>query len=242
MNLPNYLTVARIVIVPLLVVVLLTPFADRWFGINGYALAIGIFLAASLTDILDGQIARRRNQVSNLGKFLDPIADKLLVSAALIVLVEKNLAPSWAVVIILGREFIITGLRSVAASEGIVIEAQSIGKLKMWAQCIAVVALLVAAATGVPPVSNFGLDYPAFRFWEVEEVRVAFTNLSNLAFTANDWKVFGYLVGRGALWTSVILAIWSMYDYFSYFFSENKRRKSTARPSAESTLADISKI
>ncbi len=133
-NLPNYITVARIVIVPLLVVVLLTPFADRWLGISGDALAIGIFLAASLTDILDGQLARRRNQVSNLGKFLDPIADKLLVSAALIVLVEKHLAPSWAVAIILGREFIITGLRSVAASEGIIIQAQNLGKLKMWAQ------------------------------------------------------------------------------------------------------------
>ena len=100
---------------PVLVVVLLTPFAERWFGISGYALAIVIFLIASFTDILDGHLARRRNQVSTLGKFLDPIADKLLVSAALIVLVEKHLAPSWAVVIILGREFIVTGLRSVAA-------------------------------------------------------------------------------------------------------------------------------
>lgn len=225
MNLPNSLTVARIVIVPLLVVVLLTTVSDRWFGVSGYALAIVIFLIASFTDILDGHLARRRNQVSTLGKFLDPIADKLLVSAALIVLVEKHLAPSWAVVIIVAREFVITGLRSVAASEGIIIQAQRIGKLKMWAQCVAVVALLVAAATGTPPVSNFGLEYPSFRFWEVEEVRVAFSNLSGLALTINDWKVFGYLVGRGALWVAVILSIWSMYDYFSYFFSENKKRK-----------------
>ena len=227
MNLPNYLTFARIVIVPLLVVVLLTPVADRWFGISGYALAIVIFLVASLTDILDGHLARRRNQVSTLGKFLDPIADKLLVSAALIVLVEKGLAPSWAVVIILGREFIVTGLRSVAAAEGIVIQAQSIGKLKMWAQCVAIVALLVAAAHGKPPVSNFGLEYPAFRFWEVPEVRVAFANLTTLALTANDWKVFGYLVGRGALWVSVITAIWSMYDYFKYFVREKQKAPAT---------------
>jgi CDP-diacylglycerol--glycerol-3-phosphate 3-phosphatidyltransferase len=240
-NLPNYITVARIVIVPLLVVVLLTPFADRWLGISGDALAIGIFLAASLTDILDGQLARRRNQVSNLGKFLDPIADKLLVSAALIVLVEKHLAPSWAVAIILGREFIITGLRSVAASEGIIIQAQNLGKLKMWAQCVAIVALLVAAATGDPPVSNFGMDYPAFRFWEVEEVRSAFTNLSKMALSANDWKVFGYLIGRGALWVSVMLAIWSMYDYFGYFFSESKKRRSADR-SQEFSGADLPKI
>ena len=227
MNLPNYLTFARIVIVPLLVVVLLTPVADEWFGVSGYALAIFIFLIASFTDILDGHIARRRNQVSTLGKFLDPIADKLLVSAALIVLVEKHLAPSWAVVIILGREFIVTGLRSVAAAEGIVIQAQSIGKLKMWAQCVAIVALLIAAANGNPPVSNFGLDYPAFRFWEVAEVQTAFSDLANLSLTANDWKVFGYLVGRGALWVSVIAACWSMYDYFTYFFRERVSTKTS---------------
>lgn len=222
MNLPNYISLGRIVIVPLLVVVLLTPVAEKWFGISGYALAIVIFLIASLSDILDGQLARRRNQVSTLGKFLDPIADKLLISAALIVLVEKHLAPSWAVVLILGREFIITGLRSVAASEGVVIQAQNLGKVKMWAQCVAVVALLVAAANGTPPVSNFGLDYPAM-FWKVEEVRVAFADLANFAITANDWKVFGYLVGRGALWIAVITSIWSMWDYFSYFFVERKR-------------------
>lgn len=223
MNLPNYLTLARIVIVPFLVVVLLTPIADRWFGISGYVLAIIVFLVAALTDVLDGHLARRRNQVSTLGKFLDPVADKLLISAALIVLVEKHLAPSWAVVIILGRELIVTGLRSVAASEGIIIQAQSIGKLKMWAQCVAVVALLIAAANGLPPVSNFGLEYPAFRFWEVEEVQIAFTNLAGFALTSNDWKVFGYLVGRGALWIAVITAIWSMYNYFSFFFQEKHR-------------------
>lgn len=207
---------------PLLVVVLLTPAGETWFGINGYALAIVIFLVAALTDILDGQLARRRNQVSNLGKLLDPIADKLLISAALIVLVEKHLAPSWSVVVILGREFIITGLRSVAASEGIIIQAQSIGKLKMWAQCVAIVSLLVAAANGNPPVSNFGLDYPAF-FWRVAEVQTAFSDLANLSLTSNDWKVFGYLVGRGALWVAVVTAIWSMYDYFSFFIRERQK-------------------
>jgi CDP-diacylglycerol---glycerol-3-phosphate 3-phosphatidyltransferase len=221
-NLPNYLSLGRILIVPLLVVALLTPVADRWLGISGYALAIIIFLAAVSTDILDGHLARRRNQVSTLGKFLDPIADKLLVSAALIVLVEKNLAPSWAVVIIIGREFVVTGLRSVAAAEGIIIQAQTSGKIKMWAQCIAIVALLVAAAAGTPPVSNFGQDYPAIRFWEVAEVRTAFANLAGLSLTSNDWKVFGYLVGRGALWAAVLLAVWSLYDYLKYFFSRKQ--------------------
>lgn len=228
MNLPNYLTLARIVIVPLLVVVLLTPVAENWFGISSYALAIGIFIAASLTDILDGHLARRRNQVSNLGKLLDPIADKLLVSAALIVLVEKHLAPAWTVVIILGREFIVTGLRSVAATEGIIIAADKIGKIKMWAQCVAIVALLVAGATGNPPVSNFGWYLPTFRFWEVAEVQTAFSNLVGFALTANDWKVFGYLVGRGALWISVITSLWSMYDYFKIFYTENKKKKESA--------------
>ena len=229
MNLPNYLTLLRILIVPLLVVVLLTEVAESYIGISGYALAIAIFLIASFTDILDGHLARRRNQVSNFGKLLDPIADKLLISAALIVLVEKHLAPAWAVVIILGREFIITGLRSVAATEGIVIQAKSLGKIKMWAQCIAIVALLVAGATGHPPVSNFGLEYPFFRFWEVAEVQTAFAHLGQFSLTTNDWKVFGYLVGRGALWLSVITALWSMYDYFAYFIVEYRKKLAAAQ-------------
>ena len=232
MNLPNYITLGRIVVVPLLVVVLLTPVAESWFGVNADALAIAIFLVAAVSDILDGHLARRRKQVSTLGKFLDPIADKLLISAALIVLVEKHLAPSWAVVVILGREFIITGLRSVAASEGIVIQAQGMGKLKMWAQCVAIVALLVAAANGTPPVSNFGLDYPA-AFWQVPEVRTAFYDLTQFSITSNDWKVFGYLVGRGALWVSVITAVWSMYGYFSFFLAEKKKHRTTG-PGADS--------
>ena len=242
MNLPNYLTLARIVIVPLLVAVLLTPFAEQWFGISSYALAIVIFLVASFTDILDGHLARRRNQVSNFGKLLDPIADKLLISAALIVLVEKHLAPAWAVVIILGREFIITGLRSVAAADGIIIQAQKIGKLKMWAQCVAIVALLVAGATGNPPVSNFGWSFPTVRFWEVAEVQTAFSNLATLALTSNDWKVFGYLVGRGALWVAVFTACWSMYDYFSYFFYENKKRKADFAVSQKVPNAEATKL
>ena len=219
MNLPNYITIGRIVVVPLIVVVLLTPVAEKWFGVSGYALAIILFITAAVSDIVDGQLARRRKQVSTLGKFLDPVADKLLISAALIVLVEKHLAPSWAVVVILGREFIITGLRSIAASEGIVIQAQGMGKIKMWAQCVAIVALLVCAANGTPPVSNFGLDYPA-AFWEVPEVRTAFSDLAQFTITPNDWKVFGYLVGRSALWVAVFTAVWSMYGYFAFFIRE----------------------
>lgn len=229
MNLPNYLTLARIFLVPLLVTVLLAPILEDEFETLRYTLAIGIFLAATFTDILDGHIARKRNQVSKLGALLDPIADKLLVSAALIVLVEKHLAPAWTVVIILGREFAVTGLRSIAATEGLVISAQKIGKIKMWAQCVAIVALLVAAANGNPPVSNFGWALPTFRFWEVSEVQTAFQHLFSFKLNTNDWRVFGYLVGRGALWIAVITSLWSMYDYFKLFFVENQRRKSISK-------------
>ncbi len=232
MNLPNYLTLIRIFLVPLLVVVLLTPYSERWFGIPSFALAISIFLVASLTDILDGHLARRRKQVSKFGALLDPIADKLLVSAALIVLVEKNLAPAWAVVVIIGREFVVTGLRSIAATEGIVISAQKVGKLKMWAQCVAIVALLVAGMHSPPPVSNFGWDVPA-RFWEVSEVRAAFSNLLAFSLSSNDWKVFGYLVGRGALWAAVLTAIWSMYGYFKFFYDENIKKKAAKTAALE---------
>ena len=96
------------------------------------------------------------------------------------------------------------------------------GKLKMWAQCVSIVALLVAAANGPPPVSNFGLDYPAM-FWQVPEVQTAFSDLAKFTITSNDRKVFGYLVGRGALWVAVITAVWSMYGYFSYFLSERRK-------------------
>ncbi len=109
MNLPNALTLSRIFIVPLLVVVLLTPLSEN-LGVPRYILGVAIFVGAALTDYFDGKIARRRKQVSKLGKLLDPIADKLLISAALISLVENHLAPAWAVVIIVGREFAVTGL------------------------------------------------------------------------------------------------------------------------------------
>lgn len=210
---------------PLIVVILLAPLSENWFGIERYTIAIIIFLAAALTDILDGHIARRRNQVSSLGALLDPVADKLLVSAVLIALVEKHLAPAWAVVIIIGREFAVTGLRSVAASEGLIIHAQKIGKVKMWAQCVAIVALLVAGANGNPPVSNFGWSVPSFFFWQIPEVQLAFRNLFNFSMTSANWQVMGYLIGRGALWIAVITALWSMYDYFKMFFVENKKRK-----------------
>ncbi len=202
---------------------MLTPYSQDWFGIGQYSLAIVIFLIAAITDILDGHIARKRNQVSRIGALLDPVADKLLISAALIVLVEKHLAPSWAVVVILGREFAVTGLRAVAAAEGIIISAQMVGKIKMWAQCVAVVALLVVGANINPPVSNFGWVLPTFRFWEVPEVQTAFTHLAALALTSEDWRVFGYLIGRFGLWVAVLTSLWSLYQYIMVFIREDKK-------------------
>ena len=109
-NLPNSLTLLRIFLVPILVVILLTKFEDKELW------GVGVFLIAASTDFLDGYIARKRGQVTNLGKLLDPVADKLLISAAFISLVEEGLAPAWMVVIIIGREFAVMGLRSIASA------------------------------------------------------------------------------------------------------------------------------
>lgn len=217
MNLPNYLTVLRIFIVPLLVVVLLTPLVEDWFGVTRYAVAIGLFLIAAVTDFFDGHLARKRNQVSKFGILLDPIADKLLVASALIVLVERHLAPAWAVVVILGREFAVTGLRAFAAAEGIIISAKMSGKLKMWAQCIAIVSLLVAGATGSAPVSNFGQLLPTFWFWQVPELRHAVYDFLHFVPDTDDWRAVGYALGRFMLWVSVFASLWSLIEYFSAF-------------------------
>ena len=144
MNLPNSLTVVRMFLVPLLVVVLLTEFEGRRiFGVQKELVAAGIFGFASLTDWLDGYLARRRRQVTWLGQMLDPIADKLLTSAAFISLVQLNLAPAWMVAIIIGREFAITALRSLAYSRGITIPASPLGKIKMGSQVTAILLLIL---------------------------------------------------------------------------------------------------
>ena len=122
MNLPNALTLARIFLVPLLVVVLLTKFEGRLiFGVRKELVGAAIFGLASLTDWLDGYLARRRKQVTTLGQLMDPLADKLLITAALLSLVQMDLAPAWMVLVILGREFAVTVLRGVAYARGVVI-------------------------------------------------------------------------------------------------------------------------
>ena len=144
MNLPNTLTLVRMFLVPLLVVVLLTEFEGHLIlGMPKELVGAGIFGLASLTDWLDGYLARRRRQVTWLGQVLDPIADKLLTSAAFISLVQLDLAPAWMVALIIGREFAITGLRSLAYTKGITMPASALGKIKMASQVTAILLLIL---------------------------------------------------------------------------------------------------
>lgn len=139
MNLPNKLTVLRVMMIPFFVVFMLmdiTGAADKW-------IALAIFVVASLTDLLDGKIARKYNLVTNFGKFMDPLADKLLVSAAMICMVEKGMLASWIVIIIISREFIISGFRLVASDSGIVIAASYWGKFKTVFQMMMIIVLIM---------------------------------------------------------------------------------------------------
>jgi CDP-diacylglycerol--glycerol-3-phosphate 3-phosphatidyltransferase len=151
MNLPNLLTLLRIFFVPLLVAALVQESLD--FSVGGFHvthdfLALAIFLAASATDLLDGYLARRWKQVTTVGTLLDPIADKLLISAALIALVQVHVVPVWIVILIVGREFAVTGLRSIAASAGYTIQASELGKTKMVLQVVAVSLFLLGMHWG----------------------------------------------------------------------------------------------
>jgi CDP-diacylglycerol---glycerol-3-phosphate 3-phosphatidyltransferase len=147
MNGPNLLTLLRIFFVPLLVAALLGPgILAPWLGqvlVSPEIFALGIFLVAAGTDLLDGYIARRWGQITTVGTLLDPIADKLLISAALISLVDIHRIPAWMVILIVGREFAVSGLRSIAAAGGHTIEASDLGKTKMVAQVVAI-SLVIA--------------------------------------------------------------------------------------------------
>lgn len=148
MNLPNLLTLLRIFFVPLLVAVLVQE--DRhWAGFLGLSwpndlVALAIFMAAAFTDLVDGYLARRWNQITTVGMLLDPIADKLLISAALVSLVQVHRVPGWMAVLIIGREFAVSGLRSIAAGEGYTIKASELGKSKMVTQVLAVALILLS--------------------------------------------------------------------------------------------------
>ncbi|MCP3982423.1 MAG: CDP-diacylglycerol--glycerol-3-phosphate 3-phosphatidyltransferase [bacterium] len=197
LNLPNTITLFRIFLVPLLVVVLLTPpsasvrvkeavdgmTSFEWFGhfvawVSEWrvTIAVAIFLTAAASDFLDGYLARRRNEVTTLGTLLDPVADKLLTVSAFISLVELEQAPAWMIVLIVGREFAVSAMRSVAASRGQVISASTWGKSKTFSQVVAITLLIVS------------------------------TRLSS-------WQVYG----KAALWVVMVLAIYSMIQYLVQF-------------------------
>jgi CDP-diacylglycerol---glycerol-3-phosphate 3-phosphatidyltransferase len=146
-NIPNSLSIARIFFVPLLVAMLVQErLALHWNGtiISNDSLALGIFLVAAATDLMDGYLARRWKQVTTIGTLLDPIADKLLVSAALISLVQRRVVPGWLVVLLVGREFAVSGLRSIAAAEGYTIQASELGKTKTFFQVVAISLLMLS--------------------------------------------------------------------------------------------------
>jgi CDP-diacylglycerol--glycerol-3-phosphate 3-phosphatidyltransferase len=145
-NLPNYITLSRIAAIPLILWILTTSYFTPRQSTLRVILASGIFILASISDGLDGYLARRRGQITTMGMLLDPLADKLMVAAVYIALVQliPSIVSVWVVVIIVGREFLISGLRSIAASEGFTIEASELGKFKMVVQIVSIVATILA--------------------------------------------------------------------------------------------------
>jgi CDP-diacylglycerol--glycerol-3-phosphate 3-phosphatidyltransferase len=178
-NVPNSLTVLRIFMAPVLVVVLLTETPDKEFW------ALGIFLLATLTDILDGIIARRTDRVTVTGAMLDPIADKLLMAGAFISLVELGVAPAWMIFLIIAREFAVTGLRMVALERGVPISANWYGKAKTTCQVIAVSVLIVS------------LKYPIFSTLAMVAlwVALALTVISMIVYFKDNWSVVAKTAG-----------------------------------------------
>ncbi len=187
MNLPNYITLTRIFSIPVLIWILSS---SRFSSSNGSRelLASFVFIAASLTDAIDGYLARRRAQVTTMGMLLDPVADKLLIAAAFVTLVQFNprIVPAWMAVIIIGREFLVSGLRSIAASEGFTIQASDLGKLKMLVQIFSVVAAIVD-------------HHWAYLPWYFLHLPV-------------------HPIALVSIWVMVVLSLWSAADYFVAFW------------------------
>ena len=157
MNLPNKLTIFRVILIPFFVFFMLTP---KTTGYNNY-LAVAIFIVASLTDMLDGKIARKYNLVTNFGKFMDPLADKLLVCSAMICLIQTGQLAAWIVVIIIAREFIISGFRLIASDNGVVIAASYWGKFKTTFQMLMVIVLILNIQNSFFQILGMILTYVA---------------------------------------------------------------------------------
>ena len=157
MNLPNKLTVLRVIMIPFFVVFMLTDIGGDY---SNY-IALAIFCVASLTDMLDGKIARKYNLVTNFGKFMDPLADKLLVGSAMICLIPMDKLPAWIVIVIISREFIISGFRLVASDNGIVIAASYWGKFKTVSQMFMIIFLILDLPGGVAQTIETVLIYLA---------------------------------------------------------------------------------
>lgn len=193
MNLPNSITLTRICCIPILIWVLSS---SHFSSVNGEKeiLASALFIAASITDGIDGYLARKRGQITTMGILLDPLADKLLIAAAFVTLVQFNprLVPAWVAVVIIGREFLVSGLRGIAASEGFTIEASNLGKFKMFVQIVSVVAVIVDHRWQEWPVYR-GYIFPV------------------------EW------IAYFAIWFMVALSLLSAGDYFFAFWKEIDR-------------------
>ena len=198
MNLPSYITLSRIFSVPIFLWLLSGNVFSSQNGEKELA-ASALFILASITDGLDGYLARKRGQVTTIGMLLDPLADKLMIAAAFISLVQFNprIVPAWIAVIIIGREFLVSGLRGIAASEGFTIEASDLGKLKMVVQIVSVVAVI--------------LDH-RWLSWEI----------GRFIFPVD-------LIARLAIWFMVAVSIVSAVDYFVAFWSKIDRKASERR-------------
>jgi CDP-diacylglycerol---glycerol-3-phosphate 3-phosphatidyltransferase len=198
MNLPNTLTVARIFLVPLLVSVLLTKFEGRLvLGLPVELVAAAIFGIASLTDWLDGYLARRRKQITTLGQILDPLADKLLISATLISLVQLDLVQSWMVAVIISREIAVTGLRNLAYSRGLTMPASGLGKLKMASQVVAILLLLLGWER-VPLLVTLGQGAMWLVMITALVSAVDYVQAFQRAMTAHDAKVADFEAAKSA--------------------------------------------
>lgn len=197
----NIITLVRICLVPVFVVALITPW-PTWFSITGVSsttkslIAALIFILISCTDWLDGYLARSRGEVTNFGKFMDPLADKILVCAALLALVELGVLPSWPVLIILAREFIVSGIRMVAADKGVVIAASWYGKAKTVTQIIAIVLFIVKDSI-LPVTSPNPFDNPLYVLsWLVMVVALALTIISMMDYFAKARHLLGFTTSK----------------------------------------------